>query len=347
MRSIEKLRAPLPAQEQTSRQNARADLLRLISGFQVSQAIHVATSLGLPDLLQSRACTIQELATKTETEPSSLYRLMRALASVGVFHEDDKRRFSLTPMSEFLRSDVEGTHEPMALMMGRSSYWRSWGELAHAVRTGKTAFDHIYRCDVWAYRAEHPEEARVFDRAMASLSKGHAQAVIDAYDFGRFRHLVDVGGGDGTFLAEILAAHPHLRGTLFDQPHVAREAEALITRAGMAARCESIGGDFFAGVSEGGDLYMLKWILHDWDDAAAVDVLNACRRAMKPDSRLLVVELLIGAPNTAPAEKFMDLNMMVMTGGRERTREEFAALFARAGVQLRLSASYGGAGQRY
>jgi SAM-dependent methyltransferase len=313
---------------------ARADLLRLINGFQTSQAIHVAATLGLADLLGSGPKTTADLAVATKTHPAALYRLMRALASIGVFQEGNNRRFALTPVGEFLRTDVVGTHAPMAQLVGRPNYWQAWGALLYAVQTGTIAFDHVHGSGVWEYRAQRPEEARIFDRAMASGTERFAEAVLEVCDFGRFHSVIDVGGGDGMFLAKILAAYPGLRGTVFDQPHVTAEAAISLEALGLSGRCQAIAGDFLVGVPEGGDVYLLKWILHDWDDAAAIGILRSCRRAMKPSGRLLVVEHVIGLPNASPDGKFMDLAMMTVTGGRERTEDEFATLLAEAGFQL-------------
>jgi hypothetical protein len=313
---------------------ARADLLRMILGFQVSQAIHVAATLGLADHLACGPRSNAELAAATKTHPLSLYRLMRVLASVGVFHQDEEGRFVLTAVGEFLRGDVAGTHAPMAAMIGRPNFWQAWGDLLYAVRTGATAFDHVHGRNVWAYRAERPDEARVFDRAMASATERFAEAVFDVCDFSRFDSVVDVGGGDGTLLVKILAAHPGIRGCLFDQPHIVVRAAASIEAARLAGRCRTVGGDFFVGVPAGSDAYLLKWILHDWDDTASIDILRSCRRAMNAGSRLIVVEHMIGPHETFVHDTLMDVNMMVMTGGKVRSREEFAALFAEAGFRL-------------
>jgi len=329
------MRNDLPSATRTTAKSARAELLRLINGFQASQAIHVAATLGLSDLLGEGSKSATDLAASTGTHPVALYRLMRALASIGVLREDPGRRFALTPVGEFLRSDVAGTYAPMAELIGRPYFWQAWNHLLHTVRTDATAFDDLHGRSVWAYRAEHPDEARIFDRAMAAGTEGFAEAVLDAYDFGRFDRVVDVGGGDGTFLAKILAAYPRIVGTLFEQPHIIARTAASIESRGLSNRCQAVGGDFFSSVPAGGDAYLLKWILHDWDDTAAIDILRSCRRAMKPSSTLLVVEHIIGPPNASPEAAFMDLTMMVMAGGRERTRDEFAALFTQAGCELR------------
>jgi hypothetical protein len=313
---------------------ARADLLHLINGFQASQAIHVAATLGLADLLGSGAKTSSEIATCTKTHPDALYRLMRALAAIGVFHEDEQHRFALTAIGEFLRSDVSGTHAPMADLIGRPYFRQAWGDLIYTVRTGATAFNHVHGKGVWEYRSERPDEGQIFDRTMAAATERFAEAVLDVCDFSRFHHIVDVGGGDGMFLAKVLTAHSHIRGTLFDQPRVITRAAASIESVGLSGRCDVLGGNFFVGLPGGADADLLKWILHDWDDAASVDLLRSCRGAMNPASRLIVVEHVIGPPNTSREGNFMDLSMMVLTGGRERTRDEFVALFADAGFRL-------------
>jgi O-methyltransferase domain/Dimerisation domain len=315
-------------------QDVSADLSRLLMGFRVSQAIHVAATLGLADLLASGPKSSGELAEATGTHPLALYRLMRALASAGIFREDDHRRFELTPVGELLRSHVAGTHAPMAQLLGRPIYWQAWGDLLHAVRSGETAFNHVHGVDVWEYRASHAQEGEVFDCAMAALTDRFAAAVAEVCDFDRFINVVDIGGGHGTFLAKILTAHPSVHATLLDQPHVIARAAASFESLGLSARCRAVGGDFFVSVPEDGDAYLLKSILHDWDDKASIDILRVCREAMKPTSRLLVVEHVIGPPNTGPEGKFADLHMLVLTGGRERTRDEFAALLDQSGFRL-------------
>lgn len=309
----------------------RTELVRLINGFQASQAIHVAATLGLADRLRDGPASAAEIARAAGAHPDALHRLMRVLAGIGVIQSAGADRFALTAMGELLRQDASGTCAPMAELFGRPNVWQAWGDLLHTVQTGATAFDHIHGCSVWEYRSRYPEEAGIFDRAMASGTERFAQAVLDVSDFGRFEHVVDVGGGDGIFLAKILERHPAVRGTLFDQPHViARSGQPAPT---FADRFQCIGGDFFRSVPEGADAYLLKWILHDWSDTASIDILRSCRRAMKRHGRLLVAEYVLDAGN-APDSAFMDLTMMVMNGGRERTREEFSSIFAAAGFRL-------------
>src|SRR5262245_1921817 len=314
--------------------NPSADLSRIIDGFQAARAAHVAAELGIADLLRGGPRDIDDLAAATRTHSGTLYRLLRTLSAVGVFRENHRRQFALTAVGEYLRSDVPGSLRDWARLVGREYYWEAWGALLHSVQTDRVAFDHVHGRGVWEYRAEQPEDAQIFDRAMATGTQVVAEAVLAACDFSPFQCVVDVGGGDGTFLGNILAAHPECRGILFDQPHVVTRATPLLQSAGLSHRCQAVGGNFFESIPPGGDAYLLKWILHDWDDGASVAILRLCRGAMKPDSRLLVVEHVVGRPNESPAGKLVDLNMLVITGGRERTRNEFAALFGEAGFAL-------------
>jgi hypothetical protein len=311
-----------------------ATLGRLIVGFQVSQAIHVAATLGVADLLADGPRTSDELAVATDAHAGSLYRLLRALSSVGVFHEDDGRRFSLTPMGALLRSDVPGSLRGWAMHVGRPYFQEAWGHLEHSVRTGDNAFQHVHGTDVWAYRAERPDESAIFDLAMESLTGAANRALLDAYDFGRFASVVDVGGGNGALLAALLGEFPAMRGVLLDQPHVVANAAAVLERAGVADRCEIVGGSFFDEVPAGGDAYTLKSIIHDYEDDRAVTILRVCRRAMAADAALLLIERIVGPPNEDPRAKFSDLNMLVAPAGRERTLQEWDALVTLAGFRL-------------
>lgn len=306
----------------------------MITGFQASQAISVAAALGLADELQQAPASSAELARRTNTHPDALHRLMRMLAAIGVFQAADDNKFALTPMGEFLRRDARGTCAPMAELFGRPNVWQAWGDILHTVRTGDTAFNHMHGCSVWDYRTSHPDEGVIFDRAMASGTVQFAQAVLDICDFGRFRHVVDVGGGDGIFLAKILDRHAGVSGTLFDLPDVIARATAPRPNADRNGCFQMVSGDFFNSVPAVGDAYLLKWILHDWSDAASVDILKSCRRAMKPDGRLLVAEFIIGQGYPSPESELMDLTMMVMNGGRERTLDEFSSVFLAAGFRL-------------
>ena len=307
---------------------------RMVEGYQVSQAIHVAATLGIADLLADASRTSEELAAATGTHPPTLYRLLRALASVEVLHELDGRRFELAPLGQPLRSDVPDSIAGWAAFIGRPYYWQAWAGLLHSVRTGENAFRHVHDTDVWTYRSTRPDESAVFDRAMTSLSRRSTAALLAAYDFGRCRTIVDVGGGNGALLAAVLAAHPDVQGVLFDQPHVVSGAASLLERAGVANRCRTVGGNFFESVPDGADAYVLRAVIHDWDDDASIRILTVVRHALAKDGRALIVERVIAPANEGRDAKFSDLNMLVSPGGRERTREEFAALLESSGLRL-------------
>ena len=314
----------------------RATMHHLIRGLWISRALWVAATLGIADLLQEPK-DAAELSHVTGTHGPSLQRVLQALCSVGVLTQDDARRFALTPVGATLRSDAPGSLRAWASMVLGGETDQAWGALMHSVRTGGIAFDHLFGQGVWEYRTGHPEYARLFDDAMTGLTAGIAPAVAEAYDFGAIGTLVDVGGGHGELLAVLLQASPRMRGVVFDLPHVVAGTAPFLTRAGVLDRCDVVGGSFFDGVPGGGDAYILKSIIHDWDDESATAILRSCRRAMSPQSTLLLVERLLptmvepsGASETAT---FSDLNMMVMNGGRERTEAAYRALLEAAGLR--------------
>jgi O-methyltransferase/methyltransferase family protein len=309
-------------------------LRRLVNGYQVTQAIHVAATLGIADLLRDGPSTSTELADQTETHAPSLHRVLRALAAVGVLHEEDDGRFALTEIGECLRSDAPEPVGGWAAYVGRPSHFAAWANLLHAVRTGENAFRSAHGDTVWEYRARHPEDGAIFDWAMTDITQRANRHLLEAYDFASFGSVVDVGGGHGALLASLLGAHPQMRGVVFDQPHVVAGAPAVLEAAGVTDRCEVVGGSFFDAVPAGSDAYVLKAIVHDWDDDDAVRILRSCRDAIAAEGALLVVERELGAPNENADAKLSDLNMMVGPGGRERTREQFAALLAAGGFAL-------------
>ena len=300
------------------------ELRRLINGHQLSQAICVAAELGVADLLADRARTSDDLAEATRTNADALYRLLRALASVGVLREEEGRLFALAPLGEALRSDAPDSIAPVAVHVGRPYVQEAWSALAESVRTGENAFRLVHGMSNWEYRAQRPDDNSIFDSYIAVGTRRSLPALLDAYDFGRFETIVDVGGGNGTFLSGLRAAHPSLRGIVFDQPHVVAELD-------LGDGLEVVAGSFFESVPEGGDAYVLKSILHDWEDEEAVAILRAVRRS---GGTLLVIERLLGPPNEGPDAKFSDLNMLVAPGGRERTLDEYGALFEAAGYRL-------------
>jgi hypothetical protein len=311
-----------------------AELMRMLQGFQVSQALHVVAKLGIADLLAGGPRTSDDLARATATHPRALHRLLRAVASVGVVAEDGAGAFGLTEVGQYLRADDPRSVRGSAIYMGDPMMYGTWQHLLHSVTTGEPAFRHLHGVNPWEYRARRPDADALFNDAMTSSSLRQRDAVVASYDFSGARTVVDVGGGHGALLAGILAANPPARGVLFDQPHVVAGAEHALREAGVADRCAVVGGSFFEVVPDGGDAYVLKAIVHDWDDAQATAILRTCRRAMGPDATLLLVELVIEPGNTPDPAKYMDLIMLVMLGGQERTADEFAALLDAAGFRL-------------
>jgi hypothetical protein len=308
-------------------------MLQMIQGFWVSRALYVAAKLGISDLLKDGPKSSLELAQATGAHPTSLYRILRALDSVGVFAEDTNQCFALTPLGATLRTDVPGSLRFFAIEELGENHYPAWEKVLHSVNTGATGFSRVYGVNKWEYMAQHLDEARIFDQAMASFGSVVAAAIVSAYDFSSSATVVDVGGGDGSLLAAILKSNPRLRGVLADLPHVAEGARRRFEAEGLAPRCEIAGGDFFASVPSA-DTYILKWIIHDWDDEQSLVILRNCQSVMSPDGRVLLVEAVIQPGRATSFSKFMDLNMLVMTGGRERTETEYRALLASAGLKL-------------
>ena len=305
------------------------ELRRLVIGHQISQAISVAAELGIPDLLAAGPRTSDELAEATRTDARSLYRLLRALATLEVVREEEGKRFALGRLGEPLRSDVPNSLRGWARYAGHAAMRDSWTALEHSIRTGENAFRHVYGTDVWSYRAERPDVSAVFDSAMQGLTSGLNDALARGYDFDRFSTIVDVGGGNGALLAGLLVHYPSLKGVLFDQEHVVAGAEPVLEA--VANRARVVAGSFFDAVPDGGDAYLLKSIIHDWEDEESIAILRVVRRA---GGVLLLVERQLGKPNEDLGAKFSDLNMLVNPGGMERTAAEYAALFEAAGYRF-------------
>lgn len=309
-------------------------LLRLINGYRVSQAIAVAVMLGLPDLLRAGPRGSGELAAATHTEPDALYRLLRALASVGVLRAHPDRTFSLSEVGEGLSSEAAFPLGGVAVMQGRDWMQRTWNHLSFSVRTGRAAFPDLYGQDPWTYRSERPAERAVFDDAMTDMARTLQRSLLEAYDFSACTRLVDVGGGRGALLAAVLGAYPGVTGVLFDLDPWRVGAPAYLDAAGVRDRCELVGGSFFEQVPAGGDLYVLMRVLHDWEDPSAIRILRTCRQAMPDQARLLIIERVLDDLNSDPEAAFADLHMLVMLGGRERTRGEYASLLDASGFDL-------------
>lgn len=308
-------------------------LLQMVTGAWVTQSIYVAARLGIADLLQDGPQTSDELAQQTGAHGPSLYRVLRALAGLGIFAEDENKRFSLTPLSEPLRSGPNSLRA-MAIHLAEGPSWAAWGRLLDSVMTGETSFKLAHGSEVFPFYAAHPESLEPFNEAMTNFSEAVIAAIVPAYDFSSIKKLVDVGGGHGSLLAAILKANPDLRGVLFDLPPAVEGARARLQAAGVADRAELVGGDFFESVPMGGDAYLMKLIIHDWDDERAVKILKNIHAAMADGGKLLLIESVVPAGNEPSFSKGMDLQMLVMTGGRERTASEYRDLFAAGGFTL-------------
>jgi SAM-dependent methyltransferase len=323
----------------------QAVLYRLAIGHYVSRALGLVAKLGVADVLAAGPRNAEDLAAATGTHAGALRRVLRLLASVGVLAENEDGRFELTPLGDCLRVDTPGSARAAVLLFAGERVQESWKDLEYCVRTGEPAFRKRGVTDPFAEMAASPEDAANFDAAMAEFTRLTAVAVSGAYDFSPMRTLVDVGGGNGALLIGILNAYPDLDGVVFDQPHVAERATKEIERCGLGDRCRAVGGDFFDAVPEGGDAYVLKHVIHDWDDDHAITILRNCHRAMRPGGRLLVVEGVyperIDQSFQSRGAAANDVNMLVSTGGRQRSEAEFGALYERAGFTLERIVSTG------
>jgi hypothetical protein len=294
-----------------------------------------AAQLGIPDLLADGPQSVDALGQATGTHAPSLHRLMRALAALGVFIEDDDGCFGLTPMGACLRRDATRSLRATALWAGSSPRRASWSDLLYSVQTGQPAFDRIYRMNYWEYLDANPGYGAVFNEHLAAIRPERHAAVVAAYDFSGVRTLVDIGGGFGQLLAAALGACPDLRGILFDLPSAVAGARATLAAAGVAERCELVGGDMFTAELPPGDAYMLSNVIHDWGDDQSDVILRNCRRALTPDARLLLIEQVLIPGNTPVSTLFNDVNMLVSEpGGRQRTEAEFRDMLGRAGFRL-------------
>lgn len=305
---------------------------QMFGGAWITQGLAVAAELGVADLLASGPRRCEELAVQTRANSDALYRLLRALASVGVFAMDEQGRFSLTPLAEMLRSDVPGSQRAFARMMGEE-FCQAWGNLLHSVQTGEPGFNHRYGMPFFEYMARYPDRHGIYDSAMTGIHGPETEPMLDAYDFSAFRTVVDIGGGSGMTLAGVLKRHPALQGILFDLPAVAERAQSNIAAAGLSDRCRIQGGDFFSAVPPEADAYVLRHIIHDWQDPEAAAILRRCREAANPDGKILVIETVIPSGNEPSFGKWLDL-MMLLVDGRERTQADYNRLFTEAGLRL-------------
>lgn len=313
-------------------QSARQVLNQMMVGGWICQAIYVAAELGIADLLAEAPQTAEQLAKRSNAHPGALYRLLRALAGIGIFAEDQQGQFTLTPLAERLRTDTPASQRALATMMG-AEFYQTWGNLLHSVRTGEEGFNKHYHMPFFEYMTRHTERHRLYDEAMMGIHSLETEPMLDAYDFSQFRTVADIGGGNGLTIAAVLNRHPHIQGILFDLPAVVDGARPVISAHNLSDRCRMVGGDFFTAVPDNVDAYVLRHIIHDWQDDDAIKILRNCRNAMNPKGRILVVESVIPPGNEPSFGKLLDL-MMLLVGGRERTQDDFSRLFSQAGLRL-------------
>ena len=318
---------------QPSDPSALPAMSQLIFGFMASPAIHVAARLGVADLVNDGPKTADQLALATRAHAPSLRRLLKFLASLGVFAEDADGRFRQTPLSATLRCDTPESIRNVAILFGTPFFWRPWENLYDAVMTGQPGFEHRHGAKFFDYLASHPADAAVFNAAMTAMSSIDLSSVVESYDFSQFERIVDVGGGHGALIGGILTAYPKLRGVLADQPEVVAGAQVVRIEA-LANRCELRGINFFEAVPEGADAYLMRRIIHDWNDEQCLKILTNCRRAIQRSGKLLLIEMVLRESNQPDPGRFMDLNMLANLPGQERTEAEFRTLLAKAGFSL-------------
>jgi hypothetical protein len=310
-----------------------AQLIQMFSAGWVSSLLHGAAEIGLADQLAAGPKTADEVAQALRLHATSMHRFMRALASLGVLSERDGR-FALTPLGEAMKSGARGAARGTMLAFGGAWMTRAWEELRYSLATGKTAFEKVHGMPAFDYLAQHPDLASHFSQAMIGFHGAEPPAVADAYDFSPFTTVVDVGGATGHLLSAILKRHSAPRGVLFDMPHVVRDAPALLESRGVAKRVTIEAGSFFERVPTGGDAYIMSHVIHDWSEEQCLTILGNCRKAMKPSARLLIVEMVLPAGDAPHPGKVLDMVMLVVPGGQERTEAEYGTLLAKAGFRL-------------
>ena len=314
----------------------RVQLLVLTHGKRISQTVYAAAELQVADHLVDGPRTPAELAAAIGCDATALYRLLRCTAAVGVFRERADGAFELTPMAEALRSDIPGSQRDLVLLNGDEMSWRPYGDIVHSIRTGEPAFERVFGRSYFEHLAAHPVSAELFDRAMTQMSRFTTASLLEELDLTGYDTIVDVGGGRGYFLAEVLRRRPESRGVLADRAPVVAEAGPLLEKAGVADRVTVRPTDFFAEVPPGGDAYLLKAVLHDWDDPQATRILSRIREAIgdRPGACLFVLEHVVAPANAWDAGKFIDIDMLLRFGGRERNRAEWQRLLGAAGFEL-------------
>jgi hypothetical protein len=311
-----------------------AQLVQMAMAHWISHIVHAAAKLNLADLLAQGPKTADALAGPTATHAPSLYRLMRTLSSLGILTEDATHRFALTPLGEALKTGAPGSARAAILTLANETWVRGVAQLMYSVQTGKSGFEKMLGMPVFDWLAKNPEEASLFSQTMVGVHGGEPPAVAAAYDFSGLKTIVDVGGAMGDLLTTIVGRYPGTRGILYDLPHVVRDAPSLIQARGLAERVTIEPGSFFDKVPAGGDAYLLSHVIHDWSEEQCLTILGNCRRAMNPNTRMLIIEMVLPPGDTPHPGKLLDMMMLVGPGGQERTAEEYEALLAKADLRL-------------
>lgn len=312
----------------------REQLIERIRGFWISQVVHSVAQLGLADRLASGPRSSDDLAPEVGAHPEGLYRLLRGAISAGLVQEVSPRTFALTPMGQLLRSDVPGSMRDLSMGMCSPAHWLPWGQLTEAVRTHQSTTKSALGSDIWQYFNQHPDEGTIFAKTMGAFTLLVAQEVPRLHDFSRYARVADVGGSQGVLLEGVLRAHPSCKGILFDLPKVIEGARARIESVGLAGRIELVGGSFFEPVIPAAECYLVKHIIHDWADAPATAILRNIHQGAPAGARLILVERVMPEDGDLSTMPLMDLNMLVMADGRERTAREFKTLLETTGWEL-------------
>ena len=312
---------------------AQLQMIQLINGHWVSQSIGTVARLGIADHLADDVQTSEQISRAVGANPDAVYRLLRALASIGIFRQLEGDRFALTPLGQMLRTSAEGSVRHLAMAVTNHTHWAPWGMLHESIRSGRPSTKAALGMELWEWYEQHPKDAVTFSLAMGNVAQLVAAELLRFVEFSESQVVADVGGAHGVILSAILKAKPSLRGILFDLPHVIETAKETIEQEGLAARCKLIGGDFFKQVPEGADTHVLKQIIHDWDDERAALILENCHRALRPNGRILLVEMPLPDDNSPSPVQFIDLNMLVLLGGRERSEAEYSRLLQQAGFK--------------
>ena len=306
----------------------------LIGGMIVTQIIYVAAKLGIADQLRGGPKSIDDLASIASVNTNSLYRVLRALASIGIFAETGDDQFELTPQAELLQDDIPGSQRAWAIMLGEEGFWKPWGELLDSVKTGETAFNRVFGIGRWEYLSMHTDAGRTFNRMATSNTERRAVHIVEAYDFSAVNKVIDLGGGRGALMAAILKKHPNVKGLLTDLPAVAEDAKAFIETQGLGERCEVLASNVFESIPREGDIYILKSVIVGQNDDEAIAILKNCRESMTDTAKLLLIDPMLPPHGSPSSSNMNDVRTMVMSGGQERNEEELRALLEQAGFKL-------------